>query len=103
MSSGEQNNEGQFTGRNVYLKNLAQEVLNLLTSGLVGTDQQVLQFNGTVLTSQNLILGSKQIDNTVVPTDGQVLTYDNASGKVKFKTISSSALSEVQWLASQSV
>ena len=53
--------------------------------------------------NSNLIgnLATKSIDNTIVPTDGMVLTYDNASGKVKFKTSSSSSVSEIQFLASQ--
>ena len=53
--------------------------------------------------NSNLIgnLATKSIDNTIVPTDGMVLTYDNASGKVKFKTSSSGSVSEIQFLASQ--
>ena len=54
--------------------------------------------------NSNLIgnLATKSIDNTIVPTDGMVLTYDNASGMVKFKTSSSSSMSEVEFLQAKS-
>lgn len=93
------------TGRDVTKDRLAADVTALLPSitlpATVGNDQQVMQNNAGTLTMQDLIIATKAIDNTTVPSDGYVLTYDNASGKIKFKAVASSGVSEVQFLQGQ--
>lgn len=80
-------NSGLGKGRIIRLDDLNQEVLNQLLSSLTGTDQQVLQYVAGVLTAQALKIASKSVDNTVVPTDMQLLQYDNAAGKFFFKDL----------------